>query len=104
MQIQQCTCIDIYVRDSVFYTTMNHSEESVHDLTSCVKRSKGKQAQEYMWLTVRSYKTSSLETSEAKSPLQSKFKTSQGWMLFPHLLYQENHAVPQIKNLVCTEV
>lgn len=48
MQIQQCTCIDVYVRDSVFYTTVNHSEESVHDLTSCVKRSKGKQAQEYM--------------------------------------------------------
>lgn len=48
MQIQPYTCIDVYVRESVFYTAVNHSEESVHDLTSCVKRSKGKQAQEYM--------------------------------------------------------
>lgn len=48
MQIQTYTSIDVYIRDSVFYITVNHSEESVHDLTSCVKRSKGKQAQEYM--------------------------------------------------------
>ena len=48
MQMQPYTCIDAYFRDSVFYITVNHSEESVHDLTSCVKRSKGEQAQEYM--------------------------------------------------------
>lgn len=56
MQIQPYTHIDVYIRDSVFYIAVNHIEESVHDLTSCVKRSKGKQAQEYMWSTVRSCK------------------------------------------------